>query len=777
MALIRQVHHDADWYNKGNIEIKDLSIEAFLANKNKLNIFNAGNWLNDLRVDKLGDEFGVNYTIVGGGDEYQRIENIKATNTTYILPINFPKAYDVENPFQASKVSLKDMKHWNLAPTNPSAFTKNNIPFVLTTYKLKSPSDFNTNIQKAIKHGLNKTDALAALTTIPAKLLGKSSEIGSLKKGSYANFMITSGDIFDSKTTLYEHWIMGNKNSFSDVNAKNISGDYELSINNKKYTLTLSGKAPKFKAELKQDTIKLTSKMTFKDNWLNIHFSEKNTNLYTRLISKITQEKANIRGKAILANGIETTFTGSYSKSKDKKEENKEENKNTVPTLVNITYPNMAYGFNSSPKQEILLFKNITVWTNEEEGILKNTDVLVSNGKIKKIGKNISSNKATIIDGTGKHLTAGIVDEHSHIATSSVNEGGQNSSAEVTIEDVVKSNDINIYRNLAGGVTTIQILHGSANPIGGRSALVKLKWGETPDKMLIPNAPKAIKFALGENVKQSNWESYSRFPQTRMGVEQVYIDYFTRAKAYDLKKKSGVPYRKDDELETIAEILNKERFITCHSYIQSEINMLMKVAEKFNFNINTFTHILEGYKVADKMKKHGVGASTFSDWWAYKYEVNDAIPYNGAILHKQGITVAFNSDDAEMSRRLNQEAAKAVKYGNISEEEAWKFVTLNPAKLLHLDKTIGSIKIGKDADIVLWNANPLSVYAKAEKTIIEGVVYFDLARDLKNREHIKKERNTLINLMLDYKNKGGETQSPKKNKRPHIHCDFEGDYQ
>ena len=242
-------------------------------------------------------------------------------------------------------------------------------------------------------------------------------------------------------------------------------------------------------------------------------------------------------------------------------------------------------------------------------------------------------------------------------------------------------------------------------------------------------------------------------------------------------KKSGVPVRKDEELEVIAEILNKERFISCHSYIQSEINMLMKVAEKFNFNINTFTHILEGYKVADKMKAHGVGASTFSDWWAYKYEVNDAIPYNGAILHKQGVTVAYNSDDAEMSRRLNQEAAKAVKYGDVSEEDAWKFVTLNPAKLLHLDKNIGSIKTGKDADVVLWNTNPLSIYAKAEKTLIEGVVYFDLERDLQLRSDIKTERNQLINLMLDYKNNGGATQSPKKSKKPHMHCDFEGDYQ
>ena len=262
-----------------------------------------------------------------------------------------------------------------------------------------------------------------------------------------------------------------------------------------------------------------------------------------------------------------------------------------------------------------------------------------------------------------------------------------------------------------------------------------------------------------------------------MGVEQVYIDYFTRAQEYEAKKKSGQPYRKDYELETLSEIINKKRFISCHSYIQSEINMLMKVAEKFNFNINTFTHILEGYKLADKMKKHGVGGSTFSDWWAYKYEVNDAIPYNGAIMHNAGVTVAFNSDDAEMSRRLNQEAAKAVKYGDVSEEDAWKFVTLNPAKLLHLDKNIGSIQVGKDADVVLWNNHPMSVYTKAEKTLIEGVVYFDLERDLAMRKAIKEERNTLINMMIDHKNNGGNTQSPKKWKRPHIHCDFEGDYQ
>mgnify|MGYP000303652648 CR=1 FL=1 len=776
MALLRQVKHDADWYKQGHIDVKDLSLEAYIAQTKLPQIFKAGNWLNDLRVAKLGKELGVNYTIVGGGDEYQRLEQIKATNTTYILPINFPKAYDVEDPFQASKITLKDMKHWNLAPTNPGQFAQHNIPFTLTTHDLKSPSDFNTNLQKAITHGLSKEDALAALTTVPAKVLGQSEQLGHLNEGAFANFMITSGDIFDKETTLFEHWIMGRKNSFSDLNSKDISGEYNLVLNNTTYSLKLTGKADKLKAELKQDTLKIKNKITFKEDWLNIHFSDENTDGYHRLMAKVNTPKSAISGKAILANGTETTFTATYKNEIEKDEKKDEKDDTTSPTLVDVSFPNMAYGFKTKPQQETILFKNVTVWTNEDDGILEQTDVLLKDGKIAEIGNNLSARGAKVIDGTGKHLTAGIVDEHSHIATSSVNEGGQNSSAEVTIEDVVKSNDINIYRNLAGGVTTIQILHGSANPIGGRSALVKLKWGETPDKMLIPNAPKFIKFALGENVKQSNWSSYSRFPQTRMGVEQVYTDYFTRAKAYDAKKKSGKPYRKDDELEVIAEIINKERFISCHSYIQSEINMLMKVAEKFNFNINTFTHILEGYKVADKMKEHGVGASTFSDWWAYKYEVNDAIPYNGAILHKQGVTVAFNSDDAEMSRRLNQEAAKAVKYGDVSEEDAWKFVTLNPAKLLHLDKKIGSIKIGKDADVVLWNAHPLSIYAKAEKTLIEGVVYFDLERDLKSREDIKKEKNQLINLMLEHKNNGGKTQSPKKSKKPHMHCDFEGDY-
>ena len=256
-----------------------------------------------------------------------------------------------------------------------------------------------------------------------------------------------------------------------------------------------------------------------------------------------------------------------------------------------------------------------------------------------------------------------------------------------------------------------------------------------------------------------------------MGVEQVFVNYFQRAKEYDTKKKSGQPYRYDEELEVLAEILNGERFISCHSYVQSEINMLMKVAEKFGFRVNTFTHILEGYKVADKMAEHGVGGSTFSDWWAYKYEVKDAIPYNAAIMASQGVTVAINSDDAEMSRRLNQEAGKTMKYGGVSEVEAWKMVTLNPAKLLHIDDRVGSIEVGKDADLVLWSDYPMSVYAKAEKTLIEGAIYFDLEKDKMQREAVKAERAKLINMMLNEKAGGGKTQPARQNKKARFECE------
>jgi imidazolonepropionase-like amidohydrolase len=315
--------------------------------------------------------------------------------------------------------------------------------------------------------------------------------------------------------------------------------------------------------------------------------------------------------------------------------------------------------------------------------------VLIKNGKIVKVGKSLSEEGARVIDGTGKHVTAGIIDEHSHIAAASINEGGQSVTSEVRIADNLNPEDINIYRQLSGGVTTSHILHGSANTIGGQTQLIKLRWGANADDLMFKGWDPFIKFALGENVKRSWNLSNPRFPDTRMGVEQVLTDAFTRARDYE---KQGPGKRIDLELEALVEILNHKRFITCHSYVQSEINAMMKVADKFGFTVNTFTHILEGYKVADKMKAHGANASTFSDWWNYKMEVVDAIPQNAFLMQKNGVNVAINSDDAEMARHLNHEAAKSIKYAGMSEEDALKMVTLNPAKMLHVADRVGSIK-------------------------------------------------------------------------------------
>jgi imidazolonepropionase-like amidohydrolase len=409
----------------------------------------------------------------------------------------------------------------------------------------------------------------------------------------------------------------------------------------------------------------------------------------------------------------------------------------------------------------------------EKEGILKNTDVLLKGGKIAAIGQNLSDPNARIIDGTGKHLSPGIIDEHSHIAAASINEGAQSVTSEVRIGDNLNPEDINIYRQLSGGVTTSHILHGSANVIGGQTQLIKLRWGANDQELKFLNSDGFIKFALGENVKRTAaTQGNTRYPDTRMGVEQVLIDAFTRAKDYkkewaeynaakdklvkEKKSAAGLAApRRDLELDALAEILDNKRFITCHSYVQSEITGLIEVADKMGFKVNTFTHILEGYKVADKMLKHGANASTFSDWWAYKVEVEDAIPYNAAIMTKVGLNVAINSDDAEMARRLNQEAAKTMKYGGMTPEQALAMVTINPAKMLHVADRVGSLKIGKDADVVLWSDNPLSIYAKSLYTIVDGTVYFDRMHDQELEKAITEERTRLVKKMTGEKRSGG----------------------
>ena len=758
IALLRQNYLDAQWYKtKPADEGTNLSLQAFLDNQNLPQIFESTDKWNDIRADKVGDEFGVQFIIKAGGNEYQRISEVKATNASFIVGLNFPQAMEVEDPADARFVSLADMKHWELAPANPAAFEKANINFALTANGLKENSSFFTTLFKAMKLGLSEQKALDALTKTPATLLGMYDKIGSLETGKIANFLIVSAPIFSENAVIYQNWIQGNKYILKEEGWKDIRGNYTLTINKIPHRLSVKGELGKPSAEIiDTDTTKVD--LTIKDKLvlMVVNYKKDSANA-ARLSGIISEDNWSGTGQTITGNRLtwKAEKTGNQVMATDTLKKKKSDSLAIQNGVV--TYPFNGYGFKKNQVQQNILIKNATVWTNEKEGELTNTDVLIKNGKIAAIGKNLNGGGAKIIDGTGKHLSPGIIDEHSHIAsTGGLNECSQSVTAEVRVGDIIDPEDMEIYRQLSGGVTSSHILHGSCNTIGGQTQLIKLRWGNTAEQMKFESWSPFIKFALGENVKRSYSSANNRFPNTRMGVEEVLTDAFTRAADYE---KMAPGKRRDLELDALVEVLNKKRFITCHSYVQSEIVAMMRVAEKFGFTVNTFTHILEGYKVADKMKLHGANASTFSDWWTYKMEVIDAIPQNAYLMQKAGLNVAINSDDPEMARRLNQEAAKSVKYTGMGEEDALKMVTLNPATMLHIADRTGSIKTGKDADLVLWSDNPLSIYARAEKTIIDGIVYFDVETDKLLREGIMKERARLIQKMIGAK-KGGDKISP-----------------
>ena len=785
IALLRQTYLDANWYGaQEEAPFTDQSLDSWLELQDLPQIFEANNWLSVLRADKVGDEFGVQYIIKSGGDEYQRIAEVKATGASLIVPLNFPAAREVEDPFDAEQVSLQDMKHWELAPSNPAVLEKNGIAFALTTYGLKDKSAFWKNLRTAIKHGLSESTALAALTTQPAAMLNMEDQMGKLEAGLAANFIITSGKLFDAQTLIHENWVQGKRYALKDLETMDFAGSYELKVGTEVYALEVSGEPGKHKAHIQvNDSTEIKVNMKLDGEWTTLSFApEKEAG--TARLSGWWDEKG-WQGKGQLAGGAWVDWQAmaqegdSEEEATTQKEKPKKEKKQ--PDMGEVIYPFVAFGAQEVPQQETILIKNATVWTNEADGVLENTDVLIEDGKISKVGKNLKARNARTIDGTGKHLTSGIIDEHSHIAATSINDILVNSGM-VRIGDVVDSEDIDIYRALAGGVTAVQVLHGSANPIGGQSALIKLRWGMGPEALKIQGADRFIKFALGENVKRSRSSNSIRYPQTRMGVEQVYRDAFTNAQEYEnawkaynqpsaSMAKPSVKPRLDLTHEAMRDIINGELFISCHSYVQSEINMLMAVAEDFDFRVNTFTHILEGYKLADKMKEHGVGGSTFSDWWNYKWEVRYAIPYNAAIMHREGVVTALNSDSGELMRRLNSEAAKPIKYGGLTEEEGLKMVTLNPAKLLHLEDRMGSIKVGKDGDVVVWSDHPLSIYAKAEQTIIDGTVYFDLERDAELRAYVQSERARLIQKMKDAKKNGASTIRKRSSYKIGYHCE------
>src|ERR1041384_5097712 len=429
------------------------------------------------------------------------------------------------------------------------------------------------------------------------------------------------------------------------------------------------------------------------------------------------------------------------------------------------------------------LIRNATVLTITR-GTLQNTDVLLRNGKIAAVGKNLNAPNARVIDGTGKYVMPGIIDCHSHSMLDTIHEGSLSVTSMVRTADVLNTTDVDLYRELAGGVTTLNLLHGSANPIGGLNTVVKIKWGRPASEFIFPGAMPGIKFALGENVKRSSSPNLPgvprRYPNTRMGVEETIRDAFIRARDYKRawdeyranagKDKNLLPPRRDLQLEPLVEVLEGKRYVHAHCYVASEILMLLNLADEFGFKIRTLQHVLEGYKVAKEIAAHGAGASIFADSWAYKIEAYDAIPYIAAILTRAGVVVSMNSDSDERARRLNIEAAKAMHWGDLTEEQALKLITINPAIQLGIQDRVGSIEVGKDADVAIWNGHPFSVYSRVDTTIIDGVVYFDRAQDLARRPELAKERTAL--KQAEPKKPRPQGQSPQTpRRRPSGHED------
>ena len=628
---------------------------------------------------------------------------------------------------------------------------------------------------------MSETDALAALTSIPAEKMGKGDQLGKIKQGFLANLTIVDGNYFQNKSKVVSTWIGGEEYPVLPKYDTDITGEWKLTMGKKWYQLELKKKNNSYSGTIIQDTTKFKlSKLKIGGRFISWQVTLDSTAGPSRFTGHILENR--MEGTA---HDLQLSWSALKTGVLDEEDEKKEEKENR--SELSVFYPEGTYGLENNLQRESqsILVQNTTVWTCGNRGILEGVDILFEDGKVQKIGYSLNPPRGvTKIDGTGKHITPGLIDCHSHSAAFSINEGTQSITAEVRIQDVMNSDDITIYRQLAGGLTMANILHGSANTIGGQNAVIKMRWGALPENLLYKNAMPGIKFALGENVKQSNWgdDNTTRYPQTRMGVEQILRDAFTSAVEYQTewndyrnnkkKWKKKVPPRQDLELDALVEILEGIRQIHCHSYRQDEILMLTRVAEDFGFTIGTFQHVLEGYKVADRIKDHGANASTFSDWWAYKYEVIDAIPYNGALMTDVGVIVSFNSDSRELARRMNTEAAKGVKYGNLSEEEALKLVTINPAIQLNIDKWVGSLEVGKDADFVIWSDHPLSTRAKCEQTWIDGIQYFSLDADAELKVRDAELRHKLVSKILTKKSdiKEKKWNHTEKESADHHNC-------
>lgn len=797
IAFTRQSWIDADWYRRAwesfqrnpaqpRPEVNNaLAALADAVQGRQPVIMDAQDDLGFLRAAKVGKEFSLNLIVRGSGYEYRRIDAVKGSKVPVIVPLNFPEPPMVDTPEDALNVPLEELRHWDAAPENAGRLARAGISIALTADQLKDPGTFLAGLRKAVARGLSADAALAALTATPAAWLGVGRQTGSLEPGKMANILVTDGDLFSEKTAVREIWIDGVQYEVRPEPVSDVRGTWEFTLSvhpGATGVLTVKGKAeqPSGSITWAGKELKLEN-VTYAADRIAFRIRTDSIGWKGLMTMSGTVSEREIFGYGNRTDGVQFTWDARRTRPGEG-EADTAVTKQPEMALFPEVQPPGEFGRAERPAQpEHLLVRNGTIWTQGKQGRLENADMLITRGVITQVGKNLKApSGALIVDASGKHVTPGLIDAHSHTATSSINEGGQAITCETRIEDVLDPDDIWIYRQLAGGTTAANILHGSANPIGGQNAVVKWRWGSMPDELLLKGAPPGVKFALGENVKRSNFTpppgTPTRYPATRMGVEQIIRDRFKAAQDYERRWKAWerdrtkIPPHRDLELEAIAEMLAGKRLIHSHCYRQDEILMLLRVAEDFGIRIASLQHVLEGYKVADAIAKHGAGASTFSDWWAYKIEAWEAIPGNGPLMHQQGVVVSYNSDNSQLASRLNWEAAKALEFG-VSEEEALNFVTLNPARQLGIANRVGSLEAGKDADFTIWSGNPLSTLTTCEQTWVDGRKYFDQKEDGELRKDIDRQRAALIQRILASGKKGGSKDGAERsgNRVDHSH--------
>lgn len=782
IAVVRQTFSDARWYREAQAALarskdaKRLDVnDAYEAlgpavARQQTVLLAPADMIEVMRATTLAKALGLAAALVTPGEEYKRIGELAGSGIPIVTNVNFPEAPEVADAALSLEIPIEMIRHWDAAPGNPAALRRAGLRLSLTSNGLKDVKTFRGQVVKAIERGLSTKDALAAVTTEPALLLGLGDRVGKIAPGFAAHLTVVRGELFSDEGEVRNVWVDGDR--YDVPKDDPLAGKWSLAWGRAGHTLIVTaGKDTSIKLVVSPDTL-VAREVRVEARRLRFAVA-RGSEAVEAFDLRIAD--ARLLGSLTVA-GVGSHEVTGVRLREEPKTPKKERPRDPlpVPVVMGNTEP---WRLGTPAQPSAVLVRHATVWTAGPQGTLEDADVLVRAGKIAGVGHGLAAPAgAVVIDARGKHVAPGIIDEHSHSAAiGSVNECTNSVTAEVRVADIVNSESIQIYRQLAGGATVMHVLHGSCNAIGGQCVVLRNKWGEDPEHLVFAEAPPTIKFALGENPKRSNstGPGTERYPNSRGGVEQVIREAFARARDYRARQaeyksnKRGLPPRVDYQLEALAEVVEGKRVIHCHSYRQDEILMLMRVADEFGFKVGTFTHVLEGYKVADEIAAHGAVASAFSDWWAYKQEVMDAIPYNGFVMWDRGVTVCYNSDSNDLARRLNTEAAKAVKYGGVPQDEAIKFVTINPAISLGIQTRVGSLEVGKDADFAIWSGSPLSYASHCEQTWIEGRKYFDRDEELAARPKLDDERRALIARILDQGSgakagvEGAEKETPR----------------